>query len=665
MKKINRLFALMLLIVSTIVLVACSSGAGVEGIMTYKASTNKITITCTFVANSKLESGDAVPTVRQYHYDSDGNAVADEIYQKVTFDTSNTVATVEFKGLERATKYLFKMYVTYDSSDEFITELEAKTLNYDDDAPLEINSVEDFNKMDDDPSGNYILKTDLDFAGQSVENMFGTEAKAFTGKLNGDGHKISNFTISNASNAGIFGYTKEATIQNLVIENGEGSSFSGTITAGTLIGYADSTTVSNVTINNVKFTINGASNAEENIGGVVGYSKYSTYQNVSISGFEANFTRIRQRVNAGLFAGVVSGDSIGKKTIGNKEQRLITDACMAKGTIKGVLYFPTTSSDSEAFVHIGGFIGLSISKSLVTNSYCEAKIDLSKNTSTTYSNDYDLVVGGFLGLNEGGAYINITKCFSNTDITISSGDYVTTDTTPEQIDALREIALVGKARTVSVGNFAGRFNKSVSSINNCCYMGNINIYAKEERAAADSERTLIEKKLGHKISEALVGENVTINSVLYTITDETIYYTLDVTKAENLDQETFDAGTFYTLENDNYLLAETFDSDPEKEYYTLSSTVAAVNEETKFNGTTTYYTIEDTTFKKASEYTPKEIKAEYILCDTTLPYGYSYTDEDQYTEDANKFQNLCDINTLSDLTVFDEFVLNYINSLGA
>lgn len=661
MKKLNRLFALMLIVVSMIVLAACSSGAGVEGIMTYKASTNKITITCTFVANSKLESGEAVPAVRQYHYDSDGNAVSDDIYQKISFDTSNTVASVEFKGLERATKYLFKLYVTYDSQDEYITELEAKTLNYDDDAPLEIYTADDFNKMDDDPDGNYILKNDIDFSGQNIENMFGTEAKAFTGKLNGDGHKLSNFKLTNNSNSGIFGYTKEATIENLIVENGEATSLSGTVTIGTLIGYAKSTTVNNVSINNIKFTANGSSNAEENIGGVVGYSYCSTYNNVSISGFELEFTRIRQRVNAGLFAGVVSGDSVGKIKIDEKEQRLIADACMAKGSIKGVLYFPSTSSDSESFVHIGGFAGLSISKSLITNSYCEANIDLSKNTSTTYSNDYDLVVGGFLGLNEGGAYINITKSFANTNITVSSGDYVTSETSDEAKDALMDVALVGKARTASIGGFAGRFNKSVSSIKDCYYIGDINIYASRTRLAVDSERPAIEKKLGHKISEASIGENVTISSVLYEITGETYYFTLNAEEATVVDQAALDAGTYYTLVGNDYVLATEYDA--EVTYYNVYSAQATVNEDTKFNGNIDYYTFVDDVYKKASEYTPKEITAYYLLFNEDLPYGYSYTSEEQYYDDAAKLSNLAKLSDLSDLTIFDEFVVNYINSL--
>ena len=663
MRKFTKIFAILFSLIAIITLAACSSGAGVEAVMSYKASTNKITITCTFAANSKLESGDAVPNVRQYHYESDGSEKSDEIVQKVTFDKSNTEASVEFKGLERNTTYLFKMYVTYDGSDTFVTQIEAKTSSYDDDTPIEINSKEDFLAMNDDPAGNYILKTDIDFNGEKIDSMFSDSSKAFTGKFNGDGHRISNFRLGNSTYVGVFGYTDEAIITNLEIEGVDATSLSGTVSAGALIGNAKSTKVSNVAINDVKLTITGSSGADINLGGVVGYSEYSTFENTTIRQCVIDFTRIRQRVNCGLFAGVFSGDSIGQKEVNNKNVNLIADACSAKGSITGVLYYPSVTSGTDAYCHMGGFAGSVMSKSLITNSFTVCDINLSKNTTSSNTNDYDLVVGGFVGLNEGGLYLNITKSFAKSNIVISSGEKITDETTQAKKDELMEVTLVNKDRTVSVGGFAGVLYKYISCINDCYYDSNIEIYAKETRAAVDSDRTRFERAIGKKSSKCDIGDSIVISGVKYEITGETIYYTIDATEATVADQTELEAGTYYVASGDNYNLATTYDASTT--YYTLNAVIADVNEETKFGATATntYYTLSEDNYVKATAYTPKDLIAYYIL--TNSDFGYSYISEPEYATDSTKINNVESFSSTSDLTKLDEFVVNLISDLYA
>ena len=121
MKKINKLIGLLFIMISLITLASCSGGAGVKAIMEGKPTANKVTITCTFEANSKLETGDAYPIIRKYNYENGEPMDTSDDYKKVTFDKSNTVASVEFDGLDSNTKYLFKMYINYESTDTYIT----------------------------------------------------------------------------------------------------------------------------------------------------------------------------------------------------------------------------------------------------------------------------------------------------------------------------------------------------------------------------------------------------------------------------------------------------------------------------------------------------------------------------------------------------------------
>ena len=65
MKKISKLLGLLFIMISFITLASCSGGAGVKAIMEGKPTSNKVTITCTFEANSKLETGDAYPIIRK------------------------------------------------------------------------------------------------------------------------------------------------------------------------------------------------------------------------------------------------------------------------------------------------------------------------------------------------------------------------------------------------------------------------------------------------------------------------------------------------------------------------------------------------------------------------------------------------------------------------
>lgn len=119
---------------------------------------------------------------------------------------------------------------------------------------IEISDKEDFGKIYEDLTASYVLTTDIDFGGETMEPIGHFEPKsdapedeetpdialAFTGTFNGNGHTLSNFTIDAADKNGIglFGcVTGEGSwVKNLKVDtiNVKGGNYTGGI-----IGFAD------------------------------------------------------------------------------------------------------------------------------------------------------------------------------------------------------------------------------------------------------------------------------------------------------------------------------------------------------------------------------------------------------------------------------------------
>lgn len=77
-----------------------------------------------------------------------------------------------------------------------------------------IETVEDFRKIDDDLSGNYVLAQNIDFGGNSYRPIAYKSGTSFTGKFSGNGHTV---TMTDDSTCGLFG-TNRGTIINLAVK---------------------------------------------------------------------------------------------------------------------------------------------------------------------------------------------------------------------------------------------------------------------------------------------------------------------------------------------------------------------------------------------------------------------------------------------------------------
>ncbi len=441
MKNFKKLFAFFILIGVMVFLASCGNASGVRAkLTTEKIASSKVTLTASFDENDNLKSKAATASIKKYTYgDSDAEEYSGET-KSVTFSNDiYTQASVEFTGLKKDTKYLFKLFVKFNNYEEEVAKLDVKTTNAgeSEENPIEIKNVDDLTSIKDDISAYYKLMDNIDLANKTLSmGLSATSSERFKGHFDGNGKTISNLTLSSATNIGLFAYTDGATIKNLTIDGVVGDFSTGRASAniGALAGVMEKTVVENVTIKNVKIDIQGNTSAEINVGGIVGRAEKSSFTNVKAEGVELTFSRSRLKIAAGLFSGALIGTSVNKATIEGVEQSMLANACSASGKITAVLYYPS----SEGFTHIGGFSGDISSSSIVYDSYADANIVLTKDTTSSYSNKYDLAVGGFLGCNNNGSGLRLEKCLACSTIEAYSGSKPTS--TNGDYPQMREIA---------------------------------------------------------------------------------------------------------------------------------------------------------------------------------------------------------------------------------
>lgn len=144
--------------------------------------------------------------------------------------------------------------------------------------PYLIRTKQQLENINNDPAGHYLLTEDLDFSGESFEQI-GTQT-TFTGVFDGGGHTVSGFVGTPETGSGLF-TANHGTIQNLHVDS----------TVETDLGKVALLADSNYgTIQNV--WVSGSLNAQESAGAIAAYqygevlNSYST-ANVTVQGFYA------------------------------------------------------------------------------------------------------------------------------------------------------------------------------------------------------------------------------------------------------------------------------------------------------------------------------------------------------------------------------------------
>lgn len=224
-----------------------------------------------------------------------------------------------------------------------------------------ISSVEDFDIVRNNLSGNYILANDIDLSEVSgIWKPIGKADAPFTGTFDGNGHKIFNLEKFEylEGPVGIFGYVSNCTIKNIGVEMKENASmeiseYNGTI-CGLLVGNGNGTIV--------------RSYAKGNLCGKMQGSAFSGYYGVHI---------------AGLLCGKFSGNISECYTEGevHAEKSDLTFAYAYAGGIVGHFQgnmqdsysisevYSAASSGAGTSSYAGGCIGYASTEVFLSNSY--------------------------------------------------------------------------------------------------------------------------------------------------------------------------------------------------------------------------------------------------------------------------------------------------------
>lgn len=170
---------------------------------------------------------------------------------------------------------------------------------------IEISTPEQLNDIRKDLSANYRLTADIDLS--EVTSQGGTydvggygwqpigastetdTVEPFTGKLDGNGHKITGLTMQGAlpyKKVGLFAGIEGGTVQNLVLENCKINNTGDVTFTAALAGYADQGQEREVTIRNVTasgsvsyITDKNAPSRNISMGGILGYVGKGTMEN--------------------------------------------------------------------------------------------------------------------------------------------------------------------------------------------------------------------------------------------------------------------------------------------------------------------------------------------------------------------------------------------------
>ena len=192
--------------------------------------------------------------------------------------------------------------------------------------PYLIEDVEDLKKLAKKVNGgeayankHFKLTADIDLKDEPWTPI-GTENNSFQGTFDGDGHQITNLTITGGSYVGLFGYVENATIRNCNV--------TGTVTGDQYVGGISGYTSENCEVSScyVRGTVSGNKyvggivgkgvgaikncyaladvSAGDFAGGIVGYTYALTIENCYYSG------KVSSSWRAGGIAGSASGGTI-------------------------------------------------------------------------------------------------------------------------------------------------------------------------------------------------------------------------------------------------------------------------------------------------------------------------------------------------------------------
>jgi hypothetical protein len=243
-------------------------------------------------------------------------------------------------------------------------------------------------------NGKYIQGKDIDLTSlENFEPIGVNNSKPFSGTYDGQNYKIIDLKVdANETGkyqyAGLFGFAKNATLQNIALDGGSVSSSSSSSSsyAGGLVGVANGTTISNSYATGAVSC--SSSYAYAYAGGLVGEAYNSKITNSYATGNVSSSSSSSYAIAGGL--------------VGYAYNTTISNS-YATGAV-------SSSSSSSSYAIAGGLVGDAGYNTTISNSYATGAVS-SSSSSSAYA-------GGLVGLDNNNT--TITNCFQpNTGVTIN------------------------------------------------------------------------------------------------------------------------------------------------------------------------------------------------------------------------------------------------------
>lgn len=256
------------------------------------------------------------------------------------------------------------------------------------DNPYLIATVGDLQQMKGDLDGCYKLVADIDMSKMPTA---WTPLNGFNGKLDGDGHSISNLVINTKlTEVGLFGNMAEGgSVRNLTFVNPTIKVNEGNAYVGIIAGTAMTDTLQNVHVYGANI-IDASGEADITVGGLVGQS--TVYGEISSCSFNGTINTPAASAVGGIagdtrtatfvFSSKASGNFTGESNVGGIVGTTGTD---------GQVFDCHVNADLTALNTIGGIIGSNGSRAGVNRNYAVGTIKALKSSWKGFA------AGGILG----------------------------------------------------------------------------------------------------------------------------------------------------------------------------------------------------------------------------------------------------------------------------
>ncbi len=424
-------------------------------------------------------------------------AVYDYNYYNVTFNTNGgtSVDTQHIKYGELPTYYtsekagytLLGWYTDKALTNAYTFEspLDADTTLYayfyDD--YTDISTAESLNAIINNPEGKYILKNDI-----NLNNTTWTSIENFSGILEGDGHKIYNFSMS--GNSTLFGFvnTNEGTIKNISFEeftfiyNRDCSD--GINPSAGIVSAINNGIIKNCIIQNtigVQITAHVANTSTStfinaSLGGLAGQNSGTISECKISSDISYNTSCMQNAYTCSCDIIPYLGAIIGKN-MGTLEKSSYEGNINSLGSLNHSKNTYATGN----YTSIGGLVGINTGTTAKI-SECAVKSNINVTQSGTGTNSAkDIYIGHLIGKNND--FASIINCLSEGSLTVNNsnqtlegtiGGIVGTNNSNSTISNIfsNVNVTIGANISVSKGDLAGT-NAENAILSNCVSIGNM------------------------------------------------------------------------------------------------------------------------------------------------------------------------------------------------